>query len=846
MLLLFYYKNGGHMRKLKVVFYRSLSLVLVTMTFLFAPLDHVLESRTGRIQSHAFVVESAVCYTIWEILAACAAAVCGVAISFKTGEILNDVYNSSARGQSVKDYFDDTMSGMVACFKSSVGTLDPDFDLSDLDDLDLSDVDTIDNTAVIMDRFYQQLLESTQPLSSDPDVIADVELQLEHYLDQLDGLPDDLEDTEENKQKKTPAPGGTASNEANQKICDYLNYIVHSFEANSTFYQPGSFNSGDGSKLILSPFTLSILAEYMMNRYSGVSPAGDGVTEYTTTVENLVSLDSCTGGKSVLITENATGYQIQFDASALPENYVFYLKRHLWSNTYQGGSYWLDYQLNCYDSNMGAPMKVNTNFKNNGVDAWCILTKKYNDRFQEFLDYFFKPFTDLSYGPVTTSNFNNIGLGATDGIGGRITASNYKSHCVPFSFRSYTLFDLFGINFQGNAPYDPKSDVVNEDGVNPYMIMNYIPYSFEGIPVLPYDISNEDVSALFGGSMEVSYTFDRSQYMDLYNKGVEINVDDVIDIISVNSSGSSGSDVFALAADMSDVIVLGGKASVDPDLTLSQWLQDVQDYAVANGYKIVIVRSADGAYTAYFRINIFSVTKSSGQYYLGIPGYAAAWTFNNGINIVDTQNQKLVRPITNKSTASPVPADVVTIVYADPSLNFGSDSFWTPADNKEFEDLVNPPEPVNPPAPSQPAETEPAVDPTEPVDPPAPSQPVETDPVVDPSQPSDPDIPIDPSTPVDPDPPVDDPDLNEFQLPDVTDKFPFCVPFDLIDCVKAWNVSERAPVFEVPFVVDSAGVNEMVVIDLTIFDPVIVLLRWLVLISYIVFLIVVTRQLIKG
>ena len=84
----------------------------------------------------------------------------------------------------------------------------------------------------------------------------------------------------------------------------------------------------------------------------------------------------------------------------------------------------------------------------------------------------------------------------------------------------------------------------------------------------------------------------------------------------------------------------------------------------------------------------------------------------------------------------------------------------------------------------------------------------------------------------------------------ISDKFPFCIPFDLINCVTVLRAEPLQPRWELPFVVDTdfIHVRESVVIDLSSEQwarPVAVI-RSMVLLFYIVGLVILTRLLIKG
>lgn len=91
-------------------------------------------------------------------------------------------------------------------------------------------------------------------------------------------------------------------------------------------------------------------------------------------------------------------------------------------------------------------------------------------------------------------------------------------------------------------------------------------------------------------------------------------------------------------------------------------------------------------------------------------------------------------------------------------------------------------------------------------------------------------------------------DGNFFLLPEeITEKFPFCVPFDIIRAFRLFDSAERnAPHFEVPIKAERYGIDEKIVIDLSDFNSVAALLRNMELILFIIGLAYVSRDLIKG
>jgi len=81
---------------------------------------------------------------------------------------------------------------------------------------------------------------------------------------------------------------------------------------------------------------------------------------------------------------------------------------------------------------------------------------------------------------------------------------------------------------------------------------------------------------------------------------------------------------------------------------------------------------------------------------------------------------------------------------------------------------------------------------------------------------------------------------------DLTEFFPFCIPYDLYNMLKLFDGSPVAPAFEWPIVVPSLGINETIEIDLSAFDSVASILRTLEAIAFGVGLCWATKGLIQG
>ncbi|MBK5263298.1 MAG: hypothetical protein JJE17_12145 [Peptostreptococcaceae bacterium] len=86
-------------------------------------------------------------------------------------------------------------------------------------------------------------------------------------------------------------------------------------------------------------------------------------------------------------------------------------------------------------------------------------------------------------------------------------------------------------------------------------------------------------------------------------------------------------------------------------------------------------------------------------------------------------------------------------------------------------------------------------------------------------------------------------DLDMVKLPlTLKDKFPFCIPFDFMKGIGLLRGNPVAPVFDFPFVIQSLGIHEHFLIDLSIFDTLASVLRWFLSLLFTIMLIVATRR----
>ena len=96
-------------------------------------------------------------------------------------------------------------------------------------------------------------------------------------------------------------------------------------------------------------------------------------------------------------------------------------------------------------------------------------------------------------------------------------------------------------------------------------------------------------------------------------------------------------------------------------------------------------------------------------------------------------------------------------------------------------------------------------------------------------------------------PSIPDVDLGDLKSPGLDDKFPFCIPFDLIDLISALDAEPEAPKFTIPVIKNEEyGWDYSVTVDWSDFDVVAKVCRSVEIFCFIGFLILKTRSLIRG
>lgn len=103
----------------------------------------------------------------------------------------------------------------------------------------------------------------------------------------------------------------------------------------------------------------------------------------------------------------------------------------------------------------------------------------------------------------------------------------------------------------------------------------------------------------------------------------------------------------------------------------------------------------------------------------------------------------------------------------------------------------------------------------------------------------------------DPEPSEEDPfvDVNDpdnLKSPGLDSKFPFCIPWDLMNCVKALVATPEAPLWVFPLKVERFNIDEEIVLDFSLFETVAKICRTLETLGFTAFLVVKTRDLIRG
>ena len=80
----------------------------------------------------------------------------------------------------------------------------------------------------------------------------------------------------------------------------------------------------------------------------------------------------------------------------------------------------------------------------------------------------------------------------------------------------------------------------------------------------------------------------------------------------------------------------------------------------------------------------------------------------------------------------------------------------------------------------------------------------------------------------------------------ITTKFPFSIPWDLVNAVKLLNASPEVPVFIIPFELERFGIYESITIDLSQFEYLAKIARFFFLLIFMFAMVFVTKKLVGG
>lgn len=91
-------------------------------------------------------------------------------------------------------------------------------------------------------------------------------------------------------------------------------------------------------------------------------------------------------------------------------------------------------------------------------------------------------------------------------------------------------------------------------------------------------------------------------------------------------------------------------------------------------------------------------------------------------------------------------------------------------------------------------------------------------------------------------------DPDEVKTPQLLRKFPFCVPWDVVNMVKSMSAEAVAPKWDIPFVLKNKYINidEHIIVDFSKFEQWAVIVRWFFRLIFIAGLVILTRYIIKG
>lgn len=80
----------------------------------------------------------------------------------------------------------------------------------------------------------------------------------------------------------------------------------------------------------------------------------------------------------------------------------------------------------------------------------------------------------------------------------------------------------------------------------------------------------------------------------------------------------------------------------------------------------------------------------------------------------------------------------------------------------------------------------------------------------------------------------------------LADRFPFCIPFDFVKCIKQLVATPKAPVFSVDFSGTALAPAGVISLDFSHFEGIAKVVRWVEFFGFVLGLILITRNLVKG
>ena len=98
---------------------------------------------------------------------------------------------------------------------------------------------------------------------------------------------------------------------------------------------------------------------------------------------------------------------------------------------------------------------------------------------------------------------------------------------------------------------------------------------------------------------------------------------------------------------------------------------------------------------------------------------------------------------------------------------------------------------------------------------------------------------------------IEDIDPDKVKTPQLLKKFPFCVPWDVVDLISAFSAEKKAPIFKMPFKLNSRqsnkiNIDENIIVDFSKYEKLASICRWFFRLMFIAGLVILTRYIVKG